>query len=110
MGLNLKNYCRFSRLESIKLFICGLGRLDLHHIIKLGTIKFYHNIRSSENNKLVNMFWMFFADPCHINDDRLYSFQFSRTRVVDFIYEKYIDVLGLSFSQLSVRPMHSDRN
>lgn len=48
----------FNRWESVKSFICGLGRLDLHHIVRIHRTKFYLHVVRSCNLLLYNMFWV----------------------------------------------------
>ena len=51
----------FNRWESVKSFICGMGRLDLHHIIMQRRLKFYFHLRFSKCSVLSNVFWFFFG-------------------------------------------------
>jgi hypothetical protein len=39
----------FNKWESVSCFICGLGRLDLHHIILLSRAKFYKHLNNISN-------------------------------------------------------------
>jgi hypothetical protein len=66
------NNLSFSKLEAVEHFIIiyGLGRSNLHRIMKLPMIQFYQHIRLSESNLLVNMFWKFSDDLC-LDDDKL---------------------------------------
>ena len=50
-----KNY--FSMQESVKLFICGLGGLDLLHVIMTRRVYFYNLLSVTDNYILSGMFW-----------------------------------------------------
>ena len=48
----------FNKWESVKSFICGLGRLDFHHITRIFRTKFYFHVLRTSNMLLNNMFWI----------------------------------------------------
>jgi len=52
----------FNKWESVKGFICGLGRLDLHHIIKKRRMMFYRRLVHSTSNFLQNILWCYVAE------------------------------------------------
>jgi hypothetical protein len=52
----------FNKWESVKSFVCGVGRLDLHHIIMQRRLQFYFHLRFSKYSILSNVFWLFFCD------------------------------------------------
>ena len=57
----------FNKRMSVPAFINGLGRLNLHSIFKLRTIKFYHQLCHSANVFLRDLFWIYFVDRSHID-------------------------------------------
>jgi hypothetical protein len=52
----------FNQWESVKSFINGLGRLDLHHIILLQRLKFYKRLSVSTNYLMRDLFWKVFIN------------------------------------------------
>ena len=52
----------FNRWESVKVFIQGLGRLDLVHILEVSRIKYYHHVLQGRNTVLYNLLWKYCAD------------------------------------------------
>jgi hypothetical protein len=58
----------FHMHESVKSFICGLGRLDLRHIFRIRRVKFYFHILHEGNRCLRDIFWTYLAD--HFSDDQ----------------------------------------
>ena len=62
-------YCKiynFNQWESVKCFINGLGRLDLHHIILLQRLKFYKRLSISSINLMKDLFWHFYIDNAQL--------------------------------------------
>jgi hypothetical protein len=52
----------FHKWESVRLFIYGLGRLDLHHILLMRRLKFYNHLCSASCNVLLsNLFWCYWT-------------------------------------------------
>ena len=47
----------FNKWESVKAFVKGLGRLDLHHVFMLRRVNFYLRLRSSGLTVLHNVLW-----------------------------------------------------
>jgi len=47
----------FNKWESVKAFIKGVGRLDLHHVFMLRRVNFYLRLRSSGLTILHNVLW-----------------------------------------------------
>jgi hypothetical protein len=52
----------FNQWESVKSFINGLGRLDLHHILLLQRLKFYKRLSVSTNYLMRDLFWKVFIN------------------------------------------------
>jgi hypothetical protein len=52
----------FHKWESVKCFICGLGRLDLRHLVRIRRVNFYFHVLHSGHYLLTNIFWCFFGD------------------------------------------------
>jgi hypothetical protein len=79
----------FNRWESVKSFICGLGRLDLHHIIRIHRTKFYLHVICSCNLLLYNMFWVHmslnYSKLCDI-DAIVFKF---KSNICNDIYEHF---------------------
>ena len=48
----------FNRWESVKSFICGMGRLNFHYLYRLCKCKFFHHIINSNNAILYNAFYV----------------------------------------------------
>ena len=46
----------FNRWESVKCFICGLGRLNLINIVNVLRVKFYFHLCGSQSLVLSNIF------------------------------------------------------
>jgi hypothetical protein len=59
----------FHMHESVKSFICGLGRLDLRHIFRIRQVKFYFYILHESNRSPRDIFWTYLAE--HFCDDRI---------------------------------------
>ena len=57
----------FNKWESVRTFIHGLGRLNLHSIFKLRKVKFYHQLCHSANVFIRDLFWIYFVDSSHID-------------------------------------------
>jgi len=49
----------FNKWESVRCFIGGLGRLDLHHLIAIRRLKFFWHVLHSPCVTLNNIFWAF---------------------------------------------------
>jgi len=47
---------RFHKWESVKTFICGLGRLDFKHICALARLKLLKSLFSTDNSVLLCIF------------------------------------------------------
>jgi hypothetical protein len=56
----------FNQWESMKCFINGLGRPDLHHIILLQRLKFYKRLSISSNNLIKDLFWHLCIDNAQL--------------------------------------------
>lgn len=56
----------FNQWESVKCFINGLGRLDLHHIILLQRLKFFKKLSISSNSLMKDLFWHFCIDNAQL--------------------------------------------
>jgi len=52
----------FHKWESVRGCICGMGRLDLIHMVQLAKAKYYLKIVRSANRVIYNMFWAYL---CH---------------------------------------------
>ena len=48
----------FNKCESVESVMCGLCRLELHHIYHVLCSKFIEDVLSSKYERLSNMFWM----------------------------------------------------
>jgi len=56
----------FNKWESVKSFICGLGRLDFHLFVRIRRVKLYFHILHVKHTRLNNMYWIFLsADHSH---------------------------------------------
>jgi hypothetical protein len=49
----------FNKWESVRSFICGLRRLDVHHLISSRRLQVFHRSRCSCNSLVVKMFCVF---------------------------------------------------
>jgi len=56
----------FHRWESVRSFICGLGRLDLKHVIMLRKCRWLCKIRTSQNSLILNLFWVNVLDSKNV--------------------------------------------
>lgn len=57
----IEGYLVFSKLESVKGLICGLGRLDLHHIRKKNRMMFFWQLAHLSSNILQDfLIWCYF--------------------------------------------------
>jgi len=54
-----RNIFGFNEWESVKSFICGLGRLDFHHILDYTPCEFYFHISHVKHTLMNNMFWVY---------------------------------------------------
>lgn len=78
----------FHRWESVKSFICGVGRLDLHHIIMQRRLQFYFHLRFSKCSVLSNVFCFFFRDN-HADDVALHDVFLEKFIAVNNIVEHF---------------------
>ena len=60
----------FSRWESVKGFINGLGKLSLEYILKVHKVKFYFHQLHVASLSISDLFWLYFND-CYLKDDCL---------------------------------------
>ena len=44
------------KYESVRVFICGLGRRDFHHLVRVLRVKLYWRVINSEYELLNNLF------------------------------------------------------
>ena len=70
----------FSKHESIKCFICGLGRLDLRHIFRIRRVKFFCHMLYSDHRLLNEMFWLNLTN--HNDDSELIDCLFKHVNVI----------------------------
>jgi hypothetical protein len=82
----------FHKWESVKCFIWGLGRLDLHHIILQRKFKFYLHLLNSRENFLCDIFWIF-SEINFANDSGLRLF-------LKNWFGSYVDIVELFQSTL----------
>jgi hypothetical protein len=52
----------FDKWESVKCFICGLGRIDLRHLVRIRRVNFYFRVLHSGHYLLTKTLWCFFSD------------------------------------------------
>lgn len=71
----------FNRWESVKCFICGLGRLDFHHVIRIRRVKFYTHAMHVQHSVINNVFWMFMSE-LYCKDPDISAVVFKREREV----------------------------
>jgi hypothetical protein len=76
---------KFHRWESVKCFICGLGRLDLIHILQKINVKFYHHLLTVTNKSLYNLMWIYYSDSC-CSDQYFHCLFLSRAAAVAECY------------------------
>jgi hypothetical protein len=77
---------KFHRWESVKCFICGLGRLDLIHIMQKIKVKFYHHLLTVTNKSLYNLLWTYYSDSC-CSDHVLHCLFLSRSAAIAECYK-----------------------
>ena len=53
---------KFHKWESVRQFVCGLGRLDLHHIVQVRRVKYYKRLLQCNNTLLTDIFWIHFTN------------------------------------------------
>ena len=51
----------FNKWESVRMFINGMGRLDLHHILLLRRDKFYRHLSASDCNSLLHDLYVIYC-------------------------------------------------
>ena len=53
----------FHKWESVRTFIYGLGRLDLHHILLMRRLKFFNHLCSGSTTTILlsNLFWCYWT-------------------------------------------------
>jgi len=56
----------FHRWESVRSYLCGLGRLDMKHVIMLRKCRWVYTIRSSQNSLMLNLFWLDVMDSKNV--------------------------------------------
>jgi len=78
----------FNKWESVKSFICGLGRLDLHYIIKKHRMMFYWRLIHSTSNFLHDILWCYFGEH-FLCDPELLVILNSKTSSINGIYEHF---------------------
>lgn len=78
----------FNRWESVKTFICGLGRLDLHHIIIKQRTKFYIHLTNSASLTMQILFRNY-SVRCHSSDLCLSIMQLPASRAFSFIFNDF---------------------
>jgi len=61
----------FNRLESVKGFINGLGKLSLQYILKVCKVKCYYHLLYAASSLLLDLFWLHYGD-CYSADDSLH--------------------------------------
>ena len=73
----------FRKHESVRAFINGLGRLDLHHLVRVYRVKFYLRLINSERGLLRKLFWLHVALNC-VKDEELYlvCLRFSKANIL----------------------------
>jgi hypothetical protein len=64
----------FHKWESVKCFICGLGRVDLRHIVRIHRVNFYFHELHSGHYLLKNIYWCIFSDNITDETDLLAIF------------------------------------
>jgi len=78
----------FSRWESVKCFINGLGKLSLRYILKLCKVKFYFHLLHSNNRLLLDLFWLYYGD-CYSANACLHHVFGPRHEAVIAVYEQF---------------------
>lgn len=78
----------FNKWESVKCFICGLGKLDLHHLLLLSRLKFYKKLSMSSNYLLRDLFWSYAVDYSHCESFFKCVFM-SFSSITDFIHKDF---------------------
>jgi len=85
----------FNRWESVKAFICGLGRLDFHHIVSVRKIKFYRSLLHSQYTVVRDIFWCYFAD-FFSTDYELHSVSYHFNYIaINDIYANFRMIVGV---------------
>ena len=78
----------FHKYESVKDFVCGLGRLDLRIVIRIRRVKFYCHVLGTNHRLLNDIFWINLTNPGDDND--LISSVYSHVNVIcSGIYEHF---------------------
>ena len=49
----------YNKWESVKSVLCGLGRLNVKHLIMLRKVRFYRHLYYAQNSLLSDIFYMF---------------------------------------------------
>ena len=60
----------FNKWESVRSFICGLGRLDFYHIVLHCRAKFYKHL-NDVNNPVINVLYITYRFSEHVKDAAL---------------------------------------
>jgi hypothetical protein len=78
----------FNRWESVKCFICGMGRLSLIYIIKLHRINFFFRLLQLNHGLLFNMFFLYMRDNYKVDDCLSYIF-YNKADAVSDVYGQF---------------------
>jgi len=87
----------FNKWESVKSFICGLGRLDFHHITRIFRTKYYFHVLRTNNMLLNNMFWIHVGltvDKSKVCDLFAIIFKF-KSDVCSDIYKHFCEICNM---------------
>jgi len=82
---------RFNKLESVKSFIFGLGRLNLLYIIKLHRIRFLHRVLSLNHTILYNLFFVYFTAHWRVDDCLAFTLC-TLSEATRIIYEQFATI------------------
>ena len=81
-----RNIFGFNRWESVKCFICGLGRLNLHYLLRLYKCKFCHHLINSNNSVLYNIFYASLKSKDNVFSTCIFN---TLSHTVNSIYEQF---------------------
>lgn len=78
----------FSKWESVKSFICGLGRLNLIYLIKLARVKSLFHLLQSDNYLLYDLLFVYIRERFD-TDDCLKLLFVSRSHALQSVYRQF---------------------
>jgi hypothetical protein len=84
----------FNQRECDKQSICGLGRLDLHHIILLRIDTFYIRINKSDYKFQSDVIWIVFGEHAGHNES-LFSVCRKRYEAMNSVSVGFHNIVGL---------------